>query len=277
MSKIRQSGADAAACANCGRPPICRPPNSPTRCPIIWALARLSLPQLLTTTPCLDGFSRRFLRESTIFPVARAEWWLSAGGRRSLRHGGHSRRRNRVRRAGRGRVASFEDITTVLDQRTEADDANADEGARRRRAAIRRRHREPARSRQRRAGGARAQRSAGARGRAARQRHPRRAVPHRSRGAHARRRPAARDAVAARHSAAGADLAHQDSRRPQHRRTAPAAGRRGARARRPQRARRPRRHHADAAWRERRDPPVAARPRPAGDEQARARARATRA
>src|SRR5262249_19992726 len=33
-----------------------------------FGLARLGLPQLLATTPCLDGFSRRFLRESTIFP-----------------------------------------------------------------------------------------------------------------------------------------------------------------------------------------------------------------
>src|SRR3954464_13180703 len=34
-----------------------------------WGVVRLSLPQLLASTPCLDGFSRRFLRESTIFPV----------------------------------------------------------------------------------------------------------------------------------------------------------------------------------------------------------------
>src|SRR3979411_3169784 len=34
-----------------------------------WGVVRLSLPQLLNSTPCLDGFSRRFLRESTIFPV----------------------------------------------------------------------------------------------------------------------------------------------------------------------------------------------------------------
>src|SRR5262249_42344305 len=33
-----------------------------------FGLDRLGLPQLLATTPCLDGFSRRFLRESTIFP-----------------------------------------------------------------------------------------------------------------------------------------------------------------------------------------------------------------
>src|SRR4029079_14581545 len=34
-----------------------------------WGVARLRLPQLLAATPCLDGFSRRFLRESMIFPV----------------------------------------------------------------------------------------------------------------------------------------------------------------------------------------------------------------
>src|SRR3954464_15081569 len=34
-----------------------------------FGVVRLSFPQLLAATPCLDGFSRRFLRESTIFPV----------------------------------------------------------------------------------------------------------------------------------------------------------------------------------------------------------------
>src|SRR6202166_1541658 len=34
-----------------------------------WGVVRLSLPQLLASQPCLDGFSRRFLRESTIFPI----------------------------------------------------------------------------------------------------------------------------------------------------------------------------------------------------------------
>src|SRR6195256_6228544 len=34
-----------------------------------WGGVRLTLPQLLASTPTLDGFSRRFLRESTIFPV----------------------------------------------------------------------------------------------------------------------------------------------------------------------------------------------------------------
>src|ERR1043166_5087586 len=33
-----------------------------------FGAVRLGLPQLLAATPCLEGFSRRFLRESTIFP-----------------------------------------------------------------------------------------------------------------------------------------------------------------------------------------------------------------
>src|SRR5262245_2464019 len=38
-----------------------------------FGLARFGLPQLLSTTPCLDGFSRRFLRESIIFPFRAPE------------------------------------------------------------------------------------------------------------------------------------------------------------------------------------------------------------
>src|SRR3954454_13229177 len=47
-----------------------------------WGVVRLSLPQLLGATPCLDGFSRRFLRESTIFPVRAADggYRLAGGG-----------------------------------------------------------------------------------------------------------------------------------------------------------------------------------------------------
>ena len=146
-------------------------------------------------------------------------------------------------------VASFEDIATVLGERLGDDEAEASAAADVARAAFRRRHRKPARSRQRRAGGARAQRPVRARGRAARQRHPHRAVPHRPRGAHAGRRPAAQRAGADRRAAAGADLAHQDPGRPQHRRAAAAAGRRRAGARRPHRDRHPRRHHADPARR----------------------------
>src|ERR1700682_251822 len=41
-------------------------------CADYWGGVGLTLPQLLNSTPCLDGFSRRFLRESTIFPVRAA-------------------------------------------------------------------------------------------------------------------------------------------------------------------------------------------------------------
>src|SRR3979411_30115 len=34
-----------------------------------WGVVRLSLPQLLASTPCIDGSSRRFLRGSTVLPV----------------------------------------------------------------------------------------------------------------------------------------------------------------------------------------------------------------
>src|ERR1700743_1924970 len=38
-----------------------------------WEIRRLSLPELLSATPCLEGFSRRFLRESMLFPMVRPE------------------------------------------------------------------------------------------------------------------------------------------------------------------------------------------------------------
>jgi general secretion pathway protein E len=95
-----------------------------------FGLARLGLPQLLATTPCLDGFSRRFLRESTIFPfrapngsyrLAIADPSDTASVRAAEIVFGES-----VEIV----VASFEDITTVLDQRTEAGDAKTDDGVR---------------------------------------------------------------------------------------------------------------------------------------------------
>src|SRR3954462_8180605 len=45
-----------------------------------WGVARLGLPQLLASTPCLDGFSRRFLRESMIFPVRASNGGYRLGG-----------------------------------------------------------------------------------------------------------------------------------------------------------------------------------------------------
>src|SRR5471032_995993 len=95
-----------------------------------WGVVRLSLPQLLASTPCLDGFSRRFLRESTIFPVR-----ASNGSYRLAVADPSDTAAIRAAEIVFGAqvevaVASFEDITTLLDQRAEVDGANADEGAR---------------------------------------------------------------------------------------------------------------------------------------------------
>ena len=88
-----------------------------------WKIGRLGLPQLLASTPCLDGFSRRFLRESMLFPMVRPD-------------GSHlvaladpsdtaAIRATEIVLGGDVELlaASFEDIATVLDQRIEADEA----------------------------------------------------------------------------------------------------------------------------------------------------------
>ena len=91
-----------------------------------WGLARLGLPQLLAASPCLDGFSRRFLRESTIFPMQ------TAGGNYRLAVADPSDTAA-VRAAEivfgepvEVAVASFEDINTALDQRIAADEVAAE-------------------------------------------------------------------------------------------------------------------------------------------------------
>ncbi len=94
-----------------------------------WGVLRLSLPQLLASTPCLDGFSRRFLRESTIFPVRAPN-----GSYRLAVADPSDTAAIRAAEIVFGApvevaVASFEDITTLLDQRTDVDGANAEEGA----------------------------------------------------------------------------------------------------------------------------------------------------
>lgn len=92
-----------------------------------FALPRMSLPQLLTTTPRLEGFSRRFLRESTIFPFGAPD-----GGFRLAVADPSDTAAVRAVEIVFGTpvdvvVASYEDITTVLDQRADADGANADQ------------------------------------------------------------------------------------------------------------------------------------------------------
>src|SRR3954451_78376 len=91
-----------------------------------FGVVRLGLPQLLAATPCLDGFSRRFLRESTIFPVRAPN-----GSYRLAVADPSDTAAIRAAEIVFGEpvevaVASFEDITTVLDQRIEADGATAE-------------------------------------------------------------------------------------------------------------------------------------------------------
>jgi general secretion pathway protein E len=88
-----------------------------------WEIGRLGLPQLLASTPCLDGFSRRFLRESMLFPMVRPD------GSRQVALTDPSDtaaiRATEIVLGGEVELfaASFEDIATVLDQRIEADEA----------------------------------------------------------------------------------------------------------------------------------------------------------
>jgi general secretion pathway protein E len=94
-----------------------------------FGVVRLGLPQLLAATPCLDGFSRRFLRESMIFPVRAPN-----GNYRLAVADPSDSAAIRAAEIVFGApvevaVASFEDITTVLDQRIEADDAANDKAA----------------------------------------------------------------------------------------------------------------------------------------------------
>jgi len=86
-----------------------------------WGAIRLSLPQLLASTPCLDGFSRRFLREFTVFPIC-----TPAGQYRLVVADPSDTAVVRAAEIVFGTpveiaVASFEDITILLDQVVEPD------------------------------------------------------------------------------------------------------------------------------------------------------------
>lgn len=94
-----------------------------------WSIARLNLPQLLEATPCADGFSRRFLRESMVLPLCTPD-----GGYCVAVADPSDTAAIRASEIVFGApvevvVASFEDITTVLDQRLDAEDAAAGDGA----------------------------------------------------------------------------------------------------------------------------------------------------
>lgn len=90
-----------------------------------FALPRVALPDLLAATPLVQAFSRRFLREMTIFPYETA-----AGDR--LVAVADPTDQAAVRAAalvlGEGlavRIASFEDVATALDQRLGDEQAGA--------------------------------------------------------------------------------------------------------------------------------------------------------
>src|SRR3979411_1800251 len=92
-----------------------------------WGVVRLSLPQILARTPCVDGFSRRFLRESTIFPVRAPN-----GSYRLAVADPSDTAAIRAAEIVFGApvevaVASFEDITTVRHQRVAAGEAGTEE------------------------------------------------------------------------------------------------------------------------------------------------------
>jgi general secretion pathway protein E len=94
-----------------------------------FRLTRTTLPELIAATPLVHRFSRRFLREMTIFP------YQSAGGWAMLAIADPSdtaaiQAAMLVLGAGlTTQVASFEDIATALDQRLEADQASPEEGS----------------------------------------------------------------------------------------------------------------------------------------------------
>ena len=148
--------------------------------------------------------------------------------RRGLLAGGRDRARRPVRDPGR-LVRGYRNRAGGTSRER---DAIAHDGDAAHRRPPRRRHREPSRSRERRAGRARRQRPAREGDGDAGERHPHRAVPQRvswcacGSTACCAPIPAPPDALPQ-----ALDLAHQDSRRPQYRRAAAAAGRRRAPAR----------------------------------------------
>ena len=93
-----------------------------------WGIKRLTLPQLLASVSLLEQFSRRFLRESTVLP------YQDANGRYGLAVADPSDAAAiRAAEIVFGEpveiaIGSFEDIVTVLEENTEADDVTSDAG-----------------------------------------------------------------------------------------------------------------------------------------------------
>ena len=218
---------------------------------------------MLSATPLVAAFSQRFLRETLVFPYQAADRGivlviadptdLAASRAAEIVLGPNIEIK----------VASFDDLTVVLDQRLAGDKAESRDDA----DGVPQLREDDIESLRDLASGAPVVRAVNdlleERHRAARQRHPYRAVSHRAQvrmrvdgllrrsappQACCRRRVISRIKIIA-----GLNIAE---------RRLPQDG--AARvARRPRRCRHPRRHHADAARRMRRDPHLAARPRAA--------------
>ena len=94
-----------------------------------FGVVRLNLPQLLAATPCLDGFSRRFLRESTVLPMRSPDGGYSIAVADPSDTAAIRAAEIVFGEPVEVAVASFEDITTALDQRIKADGGTADEGS----------------------------------------------------------------------------------------------------------------------------------------------------
>ncbi len=137
-------------------------------------LDRIAYAQMKEAEPLVSSFSRRFLRQTFVFPFADGAGPRLARGRRSLGPGHRARGRTCARRP---RVAGGRRLRRHRPRpaRDAGRGTDGNGGDRRRRAA--RRYREPARPRQRRAGRARGQRPHREGDRHARERHPCRTLP----------------------------------------------------------------------------------------------------
>lgn len=86
-----------------------------------WGVERLTLPQLLGSTPCIEGFSRRFLREAAVFPVRAPNGGYRLVVADPLDTAAIRAAEIVFNAPVEVAIASFEDINTVLDQRIDAD------------------------------------------------------------------------------------------------------------------------------------------------------------
>ena len=133
-----------------------------------YDLGRVSLQDMLSAASMVEPFSRRFLREMTVFPYRSADTGAVLAVADPADHAARRAAEIVLGADVAIKVASFEDITVALNQRLGSENVETErllEAI----SAARRRHRKFAGSRQRRARGPRRQRSPGKSRRTARQ------------------------------------------------------------------------------------------------------------